>query len=221
MTLEAADPSAGRLERRKARTRAAILEAAARLFQAHGYDGASIQQIAEAADTGVGTVYGYFASKDEILQEVLRVHSEEAIERYRAAIGEDTTAIDRVVTAFETTAQFIREHRTVLRAMLQAEMRVPAGAEHPMDWLYQAYAALIQQGIERGEVRPVDVDTVVRTIISTCSMAMLGMGAWRGREDEPATTRELAALIRLLLSPPAANSQPRAATGASSSSTAS
>lgn len=204
MTLETAahfDRSGGRLERRKARTRAAILDAAARLFQELGYDGASIQQIAEAADTGVGTVYGYFASKDEMLRAVLRAHSEEAIERYRAAINDDTPAIDRVVAAFETTAQFIREHRTVLRAMLQAEMRVPAVDEQPMAWLVQAYAALIEQGIERGEVRPVPVDTVVRTIIGSCSMAMLGVGAWQGREDDPATARELGALIRDLLAP--------------------
>ena len=81
-----------RLERRKARTRATILEAAGALFRDNGYEETSIQQIAERADTGVGTLYGYFASKEEMLHEVLRQHSDEAIERYQASVDESTPA---------------------------------------------------------------------------------------------------------------------------------
>ncbi|MCA9823169.1 MAG: helix-turn-helix transcriptional regulator, partial [Dehalococcoidia bacterium] len=75
MTTLIAGSSTTRLERRKARTRASILSAAEQLFGSRGYDDTSIAQIAETADTGVGTVYGYFASKAEILQAVLRDHS--------------------------------------------------------------------------------------------------------------------------------------------------
>ena len=44
-------PAPGRLERRKARTRAAIISAASKLFHERGYEDTSIQQIAELADT--------------------------------------------------------------------------------------------------------------------------------------------------------------------------
>ncbi|MCC7365936.1 MAG: TetR/AcrR family transcriptional regulator [Dehalococcoidia bacterium] len=189
----------GRLERRKARTRAAILDAAARLFQERGYDGTSIQHIAEAADTGVGTVYGYFASKDEMLREVLRTHSEQAVQRYRAAITGGTPAIDRVLMAFDVTAQFIREHRAVLLALVQTESRGRPEGEHPMSWLNQQFTVLIAQGIERGELRPVPVDATARLLVSTCSMAMLGIGAWAGREDDPDLPGELCQVIRAML----------------------
>ncbi len=69
----------GRLERRKARTRAAIIDAATALFHERGFEETSIQQIAERADTGVGTLYGYFGSKDQILREVLHLARNEAL----------------------------------------------------------------------------------------------------------------------------------------------
>lgn len=59
---------------RKARaTRRAILDAARRLFVAHGYVGTTIQAIAEEADVAVQTVYAGFTNKRTILAEVLDV----------------------------------------------------------------------------------------------------------------------------------------------------
>jgi AcrR family transcriptional regulator len=57
----------GLRERQKAGRRAAILEAALRLFDAKGYEGATIQDIAALADLTVPTLYRYFRSKSELL----------------------------------------------------------------------------------------------------------------------------------------------------------
>lgn len=55
-----------RVDRRKARTRMALVTAAQRLFAAQGHTGASIQEITDAADVGFGTFYNHFASKTEL-----------------------------------------------------------------------------------------------------------------------------------------------------------
>ncbi len=52
-------------------TRERLLEAALQLFAAHGYHGASMRQIAEAADVAVGGIYNHFRSKEEILVAVI------------------------------------------------------------------------------------------------------------------------------------------------------
>jgi AcrR family transcriptional regulator len=55
-----------RLDRRKARTRQALIDAAVQLI-AEGRGGrASIQEITEAADLGFGSFYNHFGSKDEL-----------------------------------------------------------------------------------------------------------------------------------------------------------
>jgi len=193
------DRPPGRLERRKARTRAAILDAANTLFHQRGYHETSIQQIAELADTGVGTVYGYFASKEQILREVLRAHSREAVNRYHAAVNENTPHIERVLTALDSFAQYIRENRTVLLAAFQAAAAARPLDEDEADWLFEAYRSLISSGIESGEFRPVPVPATVRTLIGTYSMAMLGVGPWAGQEDNPETLAQLRELVRMLL----------------------
>lgn len=54
-------------ERKRDRTRRALIDAAVDLFERHGYDGATVADIAAAADVGTRTFFSYFASKEELL----------------------------------------------------------------------------------------------------------------------------------------------------------
>jgi AcrR family transcriptional regulator len=57
----------GLRERKKARTRRALIEAAAQLFDRKGYEETTVAEIAAAAEVSTRTFFGYFASKEEIL----------------------------------------------------------------------------------------------------------------------------------------------------------
>jgi AcrR family transcriptional regulator len=57
----------GLRERKKERTRQALVEAAADLFSRQGYDETTIAEIAAAADVSTRTFFGYFTTKEEIL----------------------------------------------------------------------------------------------------------------------------------------------------------
>lgn len=59
----------GRRETKKRLSRIKILKAASEIFATKGFDSATINEIADKADLGVGTVYNYFKSKDEIFIE--------------------------------------------------------------------------------------------------------------------------------------------------------
>src|ERR1700722_8115527 len=54
-------------ERKRDRTRKALIDAAIDLFERNGYDGTTVADIAEAADIGTRTFFSYFASKEELL----------------------------------------------------------------------------------------------------------------------------------------------------------
>ena len=60
-------------------TRQRILDAAAVLFGDQGYSATTMRQIARRARIDAGTVYYYFASKEEILDEVIATYALAAV----------------------------------------------------------------------------------------------------------------------------------------------
>jgi len=71
-------PKVSRLDRRKARTRQALIGAAVRLIAEGRGDRASIQEITEEADIGFGSFYNHFESKEQLFQTA----SQEVLERW-------------------------------------------------------------------------------------------------------------------------------------------
>lgn len=61
----------GRVARRQARNRRALIDAARRIMSQKGIDAATMAEIAERADVGAGTVYNYFKSKEDLAIAVL------------------------------------------------------------------------------------------------------------------------------------------------------
>ena len=57
----------GRRERKKAATRAAILQAALELFLDRGFDAVSVREIADRADVSPTTVFAHFPQKEALL----------------------------------------------------------------------------------------------------------------------------------------------------------
>jgi AcrR family transcriptional regulator len=59
--------------------RGAIIDAAARLFADKGFDGASLADLAEACQTSKSLIYHYYASKEEILHDLMSRHMNELL----------------------------------------------------------------------------------------------------------------------------------------------
>ena len=76
--ITAGAPRASRLDRRKARTHEALVNAAVRLIAEGRGERASIQEITEEADIGFGSFYNHFESKGQLFQAA----SEQVLERW-------------------------------------------------------------------------------------------------------------------------------------------
>ena len=89
-------PRPTRLDRRKARTRQALIDAAVELIATGPGDRASIQEITDAADIGFGSFYNHFDSKDELFATA----SAEVLERWGQMIDRACAGISDPAEVF-------------------------------------------------------------------------------------------------------------------------
>lgn len=115
-------------ERRKERvdrTRSDLLDAAARVFAAHGYEGASVGDIAAEAGYTKGALYAHFGSKSEVFLVLAREHLCSVDHGDTVIPGVTAESIDR-----EAIAQWLRSSQEDPRLLLSIEF-LSYGIRHP------------------------------------------------------------------------------------------
>jgi AcrR family transcriptional regulator len=109
----------GRADRRKARTRAALIRAA-QGFLAEGRTGVSIRDITDAADVGFGTFYGHFETKEQLLEEAAGA----ALGGYAAMLATLTEGLTDPAEAFAVSFRMVgrlqRRHPELARVILNS-----------------------------------------------------------------------------------------------------
>jgi AcrR family transcriptional regulator len=88
-------------------TRARLLQAASEVFASHGYDRASLDDVAAAAGLTKGAVYSSFASKDELFYALMRERIDERLAFVAAAVDRQTTLQDTTRAAGAGLAELI------------------------------------------------------------------------------------------------------------------
>jgi AcrR family transcriptional regulator len=113
-------------ERKKQRTRDALLRAAVELFTTRGYEGTTVDDIAEAVDVSQRTFFRYFAGKEEAalaLQELVVARFVEAVrerpageapmEALRQSVLEGWETLNEVIEAVVPVELYLRLYRVV------------------------------------------------------------------------------------------------------------
>jgi AcrR family transcriptional regulator len=107
-----------RRERKLARTRADILFAAARAMLRAGYAGATMQDIAREAGYTAASLYTYFRSKQEILEGLLALHTQEFERLFNEALPESLTFGQKVEMLLRRQLELIESQREIFQLFL-------------------------------------------------------------------------------------------------------
>lgn len=149
-----------RRERKKQETRQRLMEAALRLFREHGYDAATVEQIAEAADVAKGTFFNYFETKEAILPALFEWRLQELAAALSPEHGAPDSPVARIKLALRLMASDPLADRALaeqLFAAMAQQRQVPEAA--PAQPLIDLLAAQVCQAQEAGEIRA-DLDAV-------------------------------------------------------------
>lgn len=141
-------------------TRARILDAAAAVFRANGYAGTRLSDVATKAKTQAGSLYYYFSSREELVEEVLRVGQERTsgyVRRCVAALPEDATPLDRLreaITAHLATIIEIGDYTAAtLRIIGQVPEEIRRRRLHEQREYGQYWRALVDEAQAAGQLR--------------------------------------------------------------------
>jgi AcrR family transcriptional regulator len=128
-------------------TRERILDAAAAIFAEIGFARARLADIAERAKIKTGSLYYYFDSKDDLVEEVVRHGIQMTYARTRAAVAAlpaDVTASDRLRKAFESHLRGVLDNSDYSAACIRIINQVPEHIGKRYQQEQRAYGAYWQ-----------------------------------------------------------------------------
>ncbi|MEO6792745.1 MAG: TetR/AcrR family transcriptional regulator, partial [Mycobacterium sp.] len=91
-------------------TRQRIIAAAIRCVAEVGRSGATIRQIATAADMTSGSLYHYFPNKAELLEAAVAAAREIALPRLRAAVQRSSTVVGQLGAVLDEADRLMQDH---------------------------------------------------------------------------------------------------------------
>ena len=144
---EASEPTGPRAAQRDA-TRAAILAAARLAFEAHGFDGANIRDIAAGAGVAAGTVIHHFGDKRDLLHAALYEDLQGVLDGALAALG--TVSVgdpNGLATALSTLATTVFDHYAARPALARAQLRESLFADPPWSTRFAEQTARTHRAI--------------------------------------------------------------------------
>ncbi|MFB0628002.1 ScbR family autoregulator-binding transcription factor [Streptomyces sp. AB3(2024)] len=172
---------------RAVRTRRAILEAAAEVFEERGYDPAKLSDIVNIAKVTKGALYFHFDSKEALAQAVIDAQNE----TQPPTVPQPYKAQEFVDIGMVFSHRL--RHETLIRASARLSLE-HVGAQLDRAAPYQAWidqhAALLEEAKERGELLP-NVDTVVPSRLIVGAYAGLNTMSQMLRLDLDAQVSEL------------------------------
>ncbi|MGN6188624.1 MAG: TetR/AcrR family transcriptional regulator [Conexibacter sp.] len=166
--------------------RALILDAALRAFAARGYDGAAMDEIAEAAGISKAVVYDHVASKRDLYTQLLhaiRSEIEGLVEASLRTTGEGGE--ERVRAAVDAIYRYVEQHTEASRLLvleLQGANVSEIGRELE-EKLSSALARTLESETSAFGGDP-DRDTQLKILAELLKSVMLGGAGWWCRHPE-------------------------------------
>ena len=124
-----------------------ILAAAARLFASQHFHEARMEDIAELAEVGKGTLYRYFKDKEELYMALLARAADQMTERL-AAVETVSGARAKLEAVVEAILDYFEEHPHLLDLIQHAEVTQGPDADLPWQRTRLANVRLVEDILE-------------------------------------------------------------------------
>jgi AcrR family transcriptional regulator len=206
-------PSRGsRRERERAFRTLLILEAAEKVFVEHGFQAASVEEIAAASEVAIATLYKTFGSKEAVFAALVDHRQAEFMRELERSVADAATPQSQVERLVETIFAHFERH--------QAAFRIYLGATHGFPWhirsslgersfanyrrLVDFVSDLLRAGMKAGVWSNEDPDAIAEAMVGVLNGLLTHRHVSEVRTSLEAETWRATDLLLRLLRPPLA-----------------
>ncbi|RKN74954.1 TetR/AcrR family transcriptional regulator [Paenibacillus ginsengarvi] len=176
-----------------------IVEAAAKSFALFGYKATTMDQVAKIAGVGKGTIYTFFANKEELFQDIMaklihemKLVAEEVVDPSRNFFDNLHQALDRLL-------DFREEHELAIKLAQEVKEIGTQMAQEGIQQIEKAVVGYIQQQVQRamdkGEIKRCDPEMTAFVMLK---LYMALAADWK-KTHEPLEKGQVAELLRFYL----------------------
>ncbi|MGA3116993.1 MAG: TetR/AcrR family transcriptional regulator [Syntrophobacteraceae bacterium] len=141
-----------------------ILDAALEVFSLKGFHPATMDEIAEKAGVGKGTLYRYFETKEKLFAELVRLRLEELGRRAGSSIDGRDDVLTMISKYIRIYFEFFDLNQRLYRLIIQEQLDL--GKQSPNEYFHKVLRAVpnlkrkVYEGTQQGILKDVDFQTV-------------------------------------------------------------
>ncbi|HTN77615.1 MAG TPA: TetR/AcrR family transcriptional regulator [Pirellulaceae bacterium] len=168
-----------------------ILECAVRIFPREGFASTDVQQIADAAGVGKGTIYRHYGNKEQLFLAAARYVRQQMLDEAEAHANRGATPLDRLRNGVSAVINYFHRQPEVVEMLIQERAnfrdKTPTFFDDA-DCRNEYWVALIEQLIAQGIVRDLPVPQIQaalsRFIFGAMFVSYLGGACSSKQADE-------------------------------------
>lgn len=145
-----------RWDRKKEQARTKIIDIAIDLFEKQGFDGTTMEQIAEEADVAKGTLYNYFSSKGAIIVAYVQRINRNYEPLWQKVIDENPNTRARLLAMLEIGLGWAGQNKDIYMMYTSSRLRDLSNKQMEPDkrsGLQGIFERIIRRGQAEGELR--------------------------------------------------------------------
>ena len=141
-----------------------ILDAALEVFSHKGFHPATMDEIAEKAGVGKGTLYRYFETKEKLFAELMRLRLDELERRVASSIDGHDDVLTMISKYLRIYFEFFDLNQRLYRLIIQEQLDL--GKQSPNEYFHKVLRAVpnlkrkVYEGTQQGILKDVDFQTV-------------------------------------------------------------
>lgn len=198
----------GRVARRRDRRKAEIVRTATTLLSRQGYQGMSLEEVAERTDIAKATLYHYFSGKDELVAAVLEALTVDVNERLEAELAgvADAGHLERLRTLIREQVRILTDTAPEVATLFSWPNAWPESFDPTMKDSRRRHDAIfrrvVEAGMAAGEFDCPDADVALQCLHGVLNQSSLWIRPWYSAERRAELREAVVDTAARMFSPP-------------------